>query len=152
LATIRKAAVMEVLEHHIEQLACGTAWAERAKKCRDGTLEDIGSLQRDVGGSPGFALRMRSTEWNWRWNRRALRAEFLRLCKTYGISNDHDLCHLALRLAFRPATIRYDTAAHGAAEFEKLCRNGPLIRGAYFARLAWDLRLHRNRQYSEAAQ
>lgn len=49
LAAIRKAAVIDVFEYQIERLACGTAWADRAKKNRAGDLENIEELQHQVG-------------------------------------------------------------------------------------------------------
>jgi len=152
LAAIRKASVIGLLEHHIERLACGAAWADRTRRYRSGDLINIDELQREVGGSPGFALRMRSTVWNWRTGRNASRAEFLRLCESYNVAHNAERCDLALRLAFQPSSIRYEDPKHGASEFERLCRNRTLIRGAYLARLASDLRLRRSRESVESSQ
>lgn len=139
VAAIRKAEVLGVIERQIERLACGVRWADRAKRYRDGEgrLED---LQGEVGGSPGFASRMRTTNWTWHSDSERARAEFFRLANTYGVSNDKMMCDLALRLAFHPTSIRLNDPTKGAHDFEQLGAKSILARGAYFAKLTSDLR------------
>jgi hypothetical protein len=140
LATVRKGKVIEVVERQIERLACGNRWAERVQRYRSGNIRSIEELQGDVGGSPGFAWRVRTTEWTWASDNARARSEFLRIAKTYKVSMDSKLCDLALRLAFHPATIKLDDQTKGAEVFEDLGKNSAIARGAYFAKLTSDLR------------
>jgi hypothetical protein len=139
LATVRKATVLEAFEHRIAALVCGQNWADLARRCRSGQFGLLDRLQRDVGGSPGFAARMRTTDWVHGFDEIALRTEFVRLVKTYHIHDDLELCDLALRLAFDPASIRFDDPQKGSAIFERLANAPSLARGAFLARVASDL-------------
>jgi hypothetical protein len=139
LATLRKTSVLGVIERQIERLACGSRWADRAQRYRSGNIAGIEELQGDVGGSPGFASRMRTTEWTWHSDKARARAEFLRLATTYGVSHDPSLCDLALRLAFQPAAVRVKDKSE-AESFVQLGTAGILARGAFFAKLTSDLR------------
>ena len=138
LASLRKATVLGIVESQIERLVCGSRWAEKTARYRDGNtaLED---LQGEVKGSPGFASRMRTTEWTWHTDNSKARAEFLRLANTYEICSEKAICDLALRLAFDPVSIRMKDPSKGAEELEKLASKQILARGAYFARLTSDL-------------
>ncbi|MBR0749138.1 hypothetical protein JQ582_34940 [Bradyrhizobium japonicum] len=139
LAVIRKANVVSLFELQIERLACGAKWIEKTKQCREagGQLEE---LQREVGGSPGFASRMRTTQWTWHSDIDKAHSEFFRIAKTYGVCTDRKICDLALRLAFRPVSIRLTDPKEGAHNFEFLGANPVLARGAYFAKMTSDLR------------
>ncbi|HVR55654.1 MAG TPA: hypothetical protein VMT72_02355 [Pseudolabrys sp.] len=141
LAVVRKANVMSLFETQIEKLACGANWSEKAKHYRDvgGSFEE---LQREVGGSPGFASRMRTTRWTWHSDIEKAHNEFFRIAKTYRVCDDKKLCDLALRLALRPASIRLSDPKEGAHTFEVLGTNPILARGAYFAKMASDLRFN----------
>jgi hypothetical protein len=138
LAVLRKNAILELIGTRIEQLACGARWAEKAHNYRrnGGRLDE---LQSDVGGSPGFASRMRTTEWTWHGDNAHARADFFRIAKTYGVCLGRGLCDLALRLAFDPTSIRLNDPAQGAREFEELGKLPILLRGAYFAKMTSDL-------------
>ena len=151
LAAIRKKSVLNVIEARIEQLVCGDRWAEKSQRYRKngGRLED---LQRDVGGSAGFSSRMRTTEWTWHSDRAHACAEFFRLANTYRVSSDRQLCDLALRLAFDPGSIRLNDPKQGARDFEELAKLQILARGAYFAKLASDLRFQQTQAAPEAAE
>jgi hypothetical protein len=139
LAAIRKVGVLKTIERQVERLACGARWSDKACRYRrgEGSLE---SLQAEVGGSPGFASRMRTTAWTWHSDNARARSEFCRLAKTYGISSDKGMCDLALYLAFHPSSIRVSDPQKGRAVFEQLGTKGHLARGAYFAKLTSDLR------------
>ena len=139
LAPVRRARVIGALEQRIKQSACGAPWADRAARFAEGKGVTIEELQREVGGSPGFASRMRSTPWKWFPNSTEARAEFLRYAEFYGVSKDAELCDLALRLAFHPASIRFDDPKKGAEIFERLGETRVLARAAFFAKLASDL-------------
>lgn len=145
LVSIRKSNLLRVIERGIEALACGSSWADKAERFRNGSIPRLENLQRDVGGSPGFALRMRTNEWTWKSDRQRARTEFCGFAKTYGVSSDETLCELALQLAFQPALIKLTDPEQGADIFIQLAKNGPLARGASLARLSCD------RQGAEAA-
>jgi hypothetical protein len=82
---------------------------------------------------------MRSTPWKWFPNSTEARAEFSRYAAFYGVSTDAELCDLALRLAFHPASIRFDDPKKGAEIFKRLGETPVLARGAFFAKLARDV-------------
>jgi hypothetical protein len=151
LAAIRKRAVLEVIETNIEQLACGKRWAEKTQRYRKEGGR-LGDLQGEVGGSPGFASRMRTTEWDWNSDAAHTRAEFFRLANTYGVCLDRGICDLALRLAFHPASIRLNDPKQGARDFDELGKLPILARGAYFAKLTSDLRFQSSDNATEAAE
>ena len=134
LASVRRARVIGALEQKIKQAACGAPWADRAARFTAGRGVGIEGLQREVGGSPGFASRMRSTPWKWFPDNTEARAEFSRYAAFYGVSKDVELCDLALRLAFHPASIRFDDPKKGAEIFKRLGEAPVLARGAFFAR------------------
>jgi hypothetical protein len=138
LAPVRRMKVVSAIEKKIKRLACGSSWAERADRFVRGAGGTIEELQREVGGSPGFASRMRTTSWNWFPNSHRARVEFFRIAKVYGISENFELCELALRLAFHPASIRLNDPKKGAEAFEQLGTMRTLIRGAFFAKLVTD--------------
>ena len=138
LGIVRKAKVLEAFEHQIARMACGVSWADTARQCHVGNPGLLDRLQREVGGSPGFASRMRNTQWQPTINPRA-REEFLKIAKTYGISVNTELCELALRLAFQPSTIRLADLNKMLALFEELADNLSLARGAYLAKLSTHL-------------
>jgi hypothetical protein len=151
LASIRKRSVLEIIETRTEQLACGTRWAEKTRYYRKngGRLED---LQTEVGGSPGFASRMRTTEWTWHSDSAHARAEFFRVANTYGVCINRGLCDLALRLAFHPSSIPLNDPNQGARIFEELGKLQILARGAYLAKLISDLRFQESHAPTEAAE
>jgi hypothetical protein len=139
LGAVRKANVLEAFEHHIARMACGATWADRARECHAGRPEFLDRLQREVGGSPGFASRMRNTLWNRPATNPQCPEEFLRIAKTYGISVDAEVCELALKLAFQPGVIRLDEPDKVLRTFEALAGNPIVARGAYLAKLTADL-------------
>ncbi len=138
LAAVRRARVVAVIERRIKEAACGKSWADYAERFVERRGITIEELQREVGGSPGFASRMRSTPWKWFPNSTGARNEFRRYAKFYGVSKDGELCDLALRLAFHPASIRLDGPTKGAEIFKRLGETPVLARGAFLAKLASD--------------
>jgi hypothetical protein len=85
LGVVRKANVLDAFEHQIARMICGATWADRARECRAGRPALLDRLQREVGGSPGFASRMRNTLWNQPETNPQCRAEFVKIARTYGI-------------------------------------------------------------------
>jgi hypothetical protein len=151
LAAVRKRAILEIIESRIEHLACGNRWGNKAQRYRknDGQLQD---LQAEVGGSPGFASRMRTTKWTWHSDSAHARAEFFRLANTYGVCIDRAICDLAMRLAFHPTSISLSDPDQGARTFEELGKLQILARGAYFAKLTSDLSFLQSAAPTEAAE
>jgi hypothetical protein len=139
LGTVRKAKVLEAFEHQIARMACGVNWADTARECHTRKPGLLDRLQREVGGSPGFASRMRNTQWNQVTLTPRAREEFLKIAKIYDVSANDKLCELALRLAFQPSTIRLADLNKMLAAFEELAGNPILARGAYLAKLSTDL-------------
>jgi len=68
-----------------------------------------------------------------------LREEFKRIAKLYQVSDDPDLCVLALRLAFAPETIKFDKTDDAVSAWTRLASVPVLARGAFFARLVADI-------------
>src|SRR5271166_930616 len=139
LGAVRKATVLEAFEHQIARMTCGATWADRARECRAGRPELLDRLQREVGGSPGFASRMRNTLWNQPETNPQSREEFLKIARTYGIPVGAEVCELALRLAFQPGTIRLADPDKALKAFEELAGNPTVARGAYLAKLTADM-------------
>jgi hypothetical protein len=139
LGAVRKATVLEAFEHQIARMTCGATWADRARECRAGRPELLDRLQREVGGSPGFASRMRYTLWNQPETNPQCWEEFLKTARTYGIPVGAEVCELALRLAFRPGTIRLADPDKVLKAFEELAGNPIVARGAYLAKLTADM-------------
>jgi hypothetical protein len=151
LAALRRNSVLGVIQNQIELLVCGSRWAAKAQSYRKkgGRLKE---LQLEVGGSPGFASRMRTTTWDWYADSGYARAEFYRLAKTYGVCLDRGICDLAMRLAFHPTIISLADPKQGAHNFQELGALPILARGAYFAKLTSDLRFQHQSVSTEAAE
>jgi hypothetical protein len=139
LGAVRKAKVLEAFERQIARMVCGATWADRAWECHPAKTELLDRLQREVGGSPGFASRMRNTLWKQPATNPECREEFLKIAKTYGISVSAEVCELALRLAFQPGAIRLGDPDKVLRAFEELAGNPIVARGAYLAKLTTDL-------------
>jgi hypothetical protein len=152
VAAFRKAKVLGAIEGQIERLACGARWVDKAQRYRSDNASRLEDLQGEVGGSPGFASRMRTTDWTWHSDNARAKAEFFRLAKTYEVCEDKAICDLALRLAFNPASIRLTDPKQGALNFEQLGTKGNLARGAYFAKLTSDLRFRQSHEGKGAPQ
>jgi len=139
LGVVRKANVLEAFEQQIARMTCGATWADWVRECLAGRPGLLDRLQREVGGSPRFASRMRNTLWNQPATNPQCREEFVKIARTYGISVGAEVCELALRLAFRPGTIRLSDPDKVVRAFEELAGNPVVARGAYLAKLATDM-------------
>jgi hypothetical protein len=89
--------------------------------------------------TPANASRMRNTLWHQPATNPQCREEFLKIARTYGIAVGAEVCELALRLAFRPGTIRLGDPDKVARAFEELAGNPVVARGAYLVKLATDM-------------
>jgi hypothetical protein len=139
LGPVRKATVLRAFEHQIAIMLCGRNWSDRVRECLSGQSMLLDRLQREIADSTGFGARIRTTDWGDAADDAAVRAEFARLATTYRISDDVELCDLALLLAFNPSAVRFDNRDKGAIVFERLAAVPFLARGAFFARLVTDL-------------
>ena len=141
MAFMARRNAVHALEERLELLLCGKDWIAATKAVRSGE-QNIDILYGRVFYSRGFAAGLRTFNWRYEADEGAAITEFLRLAtRVYKVSDNEPLCRLALRLAFRPSSISpSDLPADDA--FDVLKANFPLIRGAYFARLAADMRAH----------
>jgi hypothetical protein len=139
LAVHRKAAVLEAIDHRIAQTMCGPDWTNQINGRRSGPPDrrTTERLLREVGGSRGFGARIRAESWNSGLGVEALKVKFGEIAKTYAVSEDMDLCGLAIVLAVAPRRIKSKDAATAkrlAASFAEIAANRPLARGAFLAR------------------
>ncbi len=137
LAIVHKSKVIATFAQHIAQILCHGNWANRLDECRRGRSQFLEHLQREVGGSPGFAIAV------WDGARAAKDARdfevnFIDKAKIYRVSTDPALCVLAFRMAFRLSDVRFDGWSRGQDQLKKLIANSTLARGAYLAKLAFD--------------
>jgi hypothetical protein len=141
MAFMARLNAIQALEQRLAQLLCGEDWVFAANSVRDG-VQEIDELYGRVFYSRGFGSRLRSYDWQYETDEAGATAEFVRLCSIYKISDDATLCALALKIAFSPwAVLRSDLPSSNA--FEMLHFHRALIRGAYFARLAAEVRLQK---------
>lgn len=137
IANMRRDQIVQALEDVIIRLLCSAPWAELARRCLNGEIGLLGRLQHDVVGSPsGFTARLRAITWPQGAPARTVLDEFATLAQTYRICADRTLCRLALQLAFAPERIQLRLFPdRGVEMFTRLSKEGPLARGAYFARI-----------------
>jgi hypothetical protein len=138
IGMVRKAEVCAAFEQRVAAILCGADWANRAWRCRSDQIPPMEQLQREIGASPGFGSRLKSTDWRAIGEMAAI-AEFSRLAAVYKVSSDPGLCTLALRLALSPATVKLDSPDKGVAYWERLAQLPALAKGAFFVRLVVDL-------------
>lgn len=137
LAIVHKSKVVATIARRIAQVLCHGRWADRLDDCRHGRSQFLERLQREVGGSPGFAVAV------WDGARafkdpRDFEVSFIDKAKIYRVSTDPALCALAFRMAFRVRDVRFDGWSCGQDQLQKLIANSTLARGAYLAKLAFD--------------
>ncbi|MEQ1930140.1 MAG: hypothetical protein ABL957_06350 [Parvularculaceae bacterium] len=143
MAFIARRNALTALERRLEALLCGEDWKRDAEQVR-ARNSDLTELYARVYYSRGFAAGLRAYDWRYDAERAAAEAEFIRLAKVYlskdcPAAADDGLCRLALKAAFQPSRIG-KADLPGGRELDSLKAASPLILGAYFARLAADLR------------
>jgi hypothetical protein len=147
LAMHRKQVVLQAIITRIAQIMCGAAWIGEMNAIPPIGWDErsVARIQRGVGGSQGFAARIRRTSWNSEAKPfEELHRAFFGFAKTYGVSADAKLCSLALVLALDPKRIRPKDPAETKelqARFEQIASNGVLARGAFFAKFATTMNL-----------
>jgi hypothetical protein len=147
LAMHRKQVVLQAIITRISQIMCGPVWINEMNAIPQVGWDErsVARIQRGVGGSQGFAARIRRTSWKPDVKPfDELHRAFFGFAKTYGVSADAKLCSLALALALDPKRIRPKDAAETKdlqARFEQIAFNGVLARGAFFAKFATTMNL-----------
>lgn len=140
MAFLARRNAISALEGQLELLLCGEDWVTASNSVRSGKSA-LGDLYGRVYYSRGFASGLRTYDWHYEVQRAAAIREFLRLTvEVYKVSGDEPLNLLALKLAFAPSTVASSDLPSKDA-FKELQSNAALIRGAYFARLAADMRV-----------
>lgn len=134
LGPVRKEKVLEAFEQRIFGIVCSADWVNRAYEYLHGQRHLLDQLRQEVGGSPGFGARIRSTDWNGYPIFYDAIKEFTRLAKVYNICDDLLLSEVALTLAFRPHAIQLDLPEITVSLFEQIMQNQHLVRGAYLAK------------------
>lgn len=140
MAFMARRNAIRALEARLELIMCGADWVGAAGDVRAGQ-QGIGDLYARVFYSRGFAAGLRAYDWRYEADEPGAITEFLRLIQVYQVSDDEPLCRLALKLAFHPSAVSPSNLPSKDA-FERLKANAAVIRGAYFARLAADMRAH----------
>lgn len=139
MAFMARRSAIQALEQKLELLLCGEDWIAATGSVRSGSLH-IGELYSQVFYSRGYASGLRAYRWRYETEEAAAHSEFVRLCMLYKVNDDEGLCVLAMKIAFAPWSVSpRDLPSKNA--FEMLNANRALIRGAYFARLAADVRV-----------
>lgn len=140
LGGLRKQSVLNAIEQRIMRLMCGNDWANDAMQCDSEQSPYLVRIQNAVQASPGFASRMKSTDWSKLHENPELVADFIAKASTYGISDNQRLGKLALCLAFKPGSTKFGSSDEGEQLITQLMQIQPLMRGAYLARISTDLR------------
>lgn len=139
LAATRRAAVVQELQIGIARIVCGGAWAEQLKQCRNGRRNILDDLKKGIlGHYTGFSTRMSDESWILHPDTTLRATTFTTHAATYRICRDRDLCTLAVLLAFHPEQVT-TTSPKTHDLLKQLATNQRLARGAFFAKLVFDL-------------
>ena len=137
MAFIARDNAVHALERALAASLCGEDWVAATDRVRSGK-QKLGDLYACVFYSRGFASGIANFSWRYDADEAAAITEYSRLLNVYRIPVDSALASHALRLAFQPHT--FDPTKPQSAElFDALRGAEPVVRGAYFARLATDL-------------
>jgi hypothetical protein len=140
LGILRKAEICNALEQRLAVIVCGSNWASQAWKCRLARVPALAQLQREIGASPGFGVRLKTTDWRRAIENKNADAQFSYLAKFFKVSDNQDLCEMAFQLALAPTTIKLNNPGkRGGADWTLLTEFPALARGAFFVRLLIDL-------------
>jgi len=128
-AIVRKEITLGRIVAELAARACGSDFAKRIARA-----EGLPDAQRQVGGSPGFGLRMRT------FAEPASDIDGLAIfgdiARRYGVEQDGRRTADAYRLAFDPTGLRFNHLESARARISALLANRPLVRGAYLAAAA----------------
>lgn len=138
MAFVARRNAVRALERALAVALCGDDWVASVDRVISGK-QKIGDLYSRVYHSRGFASGIANFVWRYDIDEATANAEFSRLLGVYKILADAAHGRAALRLAFQPQSMK-SAALQSTGLFDAL-RNAPeLVRGAYFARLATDMR------------
>ncbi|WP_156406478.1 hypothetical protein [Hydrogenophaga sp. Root209] len=142
LSSVHRSKVLSAFELQLARILCRGTWADRANACltTQGLQQSnqFDQLQREVGGSPGFAIAVSDEAFKCS-DVRDLEHHFVDKAHAYRVSSDTVLSAMALALAFCPAEVRFDNWLRGQEMLRALIANPTLVRGAYLAKLAKDI-------------
>jgi hypothetical protein len=138
LASLARHNAIRALENALAASLCGDDWAASAGRVLTGR-QKIGDLYAHVFYSRGFASGLANFAWKYETDAASANSEFARLIEIYKVPADSALCGIALKLAFKPYAVK-SSDLQSSELFDALRSSRPLIRGAYFARLATELR------------
>jgi hypothetical protein len=138
MAFMARRNAVRVLERALASVLCGEDWLTAMDRVLSGKKE-LNDLYPRIWNSPGFGYGLAKFDWQYEADETAANNEFLRLVEVYRLSVDPALCPFALRLAFSPQSIKTDDLQSDEA-FVAVRSARALIRGAFFARFACDLR------------
>lgn len=142
IGMVRKAEVCAAFEQRVAAIVCGTDWARRVWQCRATQVPSLDQLQREIGASPGFGSRLKSTDWRQAIGDGSAPTAFAHFAEVYRVSSDPELCALALQLALSPATVKFDTPDKGVPSWERLAQVPALAKGAFFVQLVVGLAIN----------
>lgn len=143
LSIVHKSRVLATLALQICRELCPGTWADRLKRCLTARADEkrwlYEQMRSDVGGSPGFSIEIadsavQCTTLN------AFEGHFIQKVHAYRVSPDPLLPMLAFALALRPEDVRFDRWKVDQQRVRALMNNPILVRGAYFAKLSWDMK------------
>lgn len=139
LSSVHKLKVLSAFELQLARLLCRGHWADRANACRTMQGSEQSSqfeqIQREVGGSPGFAIAI-SDPVSVQSDVRDFKHYFMEKARVYRVCFDPALSALAVTLAFCPVEVRFENWGRGQELLRRLIANPTLMRGAYLAKLA----------------
>lgn len=138
MAFMARRNAIRALERTLAGSLCGPDWISLTDQVASGARQ-LGDLYARVWHSRGFGSGLAKFCWNYDLEESAANAEFRRLVELYKLPVDANLCSFALKLAFSPQSLK-TAELHSEDLFSALRNENSLIRGAYFARLASDLR------------
>jgi len=128
-AIVRKEITLDRIVGMLTARVCGPDFAQRLARA-----DRLVDAQTQVGGSPGFGLRMRT------FVAPASEAEglavFSEIARRYGIEQDGCCIADAYRLAFEPAALHLGNLDGARVRISALLANRALLRGAYLAAAA----------------
>lgn len=145
LAPLARRNAIQSLERALGATLCGDEWVASIDRVLSGKQER-GELYSRIWHSPGFASGLARFTWRYEADEPTATAEFIRLVEVYKLPASRSQCALALKLAFCPHTIKMSELP-AVEMLTASCFERGLLRGAYFARMATDLRA----QNTEAA-
>jgi hypothetical protein len=145
MAFMARRNAIRAIERALASSLCGPDWLSATDRVTSGA-QQMGDLYVRIWNSLGFGAGLAKFAWSYDADEPAANAEFRRLVELYKLPVDAALCPFALRLAFRPQSVK-SADLQSDDIFAALRSERSLIRGAYFARLASD----RGAQNVEAA-